>query len=582
MRTRLFILTGLIISLLQACGAGEEKPWSTKNEVIVHQIGEPKSLHPTNDNSGPKSDIEQYLQMYLLSTDLETFETIPMLADSLPTVSEDGLNYTFHLRDGIKWDDESPLAPEDVAFTFKVAKCVLVRNPMAKPYIENLADISIDSEGGITFHMKQIYIKNLEIAAMIPVMQRSFYDPDGVFKQYSVAQIDTLTEASASEQLQAWGKWFNAPDNGRNPEFVKGLGPYQFERWESGQEIHLTKKPQHWTSSLPAQERSHFEKAYADRIVFRINADQNSQLLSIRSQDYDVAGQLQIQSLLQLKDEPRFQHNYQLKFLTTFYQNYIGLNTKPDGVLHPKIFDDVLVRKAFSHAVPYHALNLITKNGMSERSVGPVYPMKPHFDTTLVGYAYDIEMANNLLDQAGWVDADGDFIREKTIEGRIQKLEFDLHYMTTQTTWKDMAELVAEAGMDVGMKINLKPLEFSKHYEKAMKHDFDAMLAAWGGGPGLDDHKQLWHTESWKKNGANFTGFGDSHTDGMIDSMRRAVHYDDYLAISRRFQAKVLDDAPYVFLFSGLEGVVVHRRFEDPQLFPFGSKVLSNTLQLQP
>ena len=90
----------------------------TQNTVIAHILSQPDGLHPFNDNSTMRSFVFEYTQKTLLKLDLESLEYIPLLAKSLPTISEDGLKYTFELRDDIYWDDGSKLSKSNFNSVF--------------------------------------------------------------------------------------------------------------------------------------------------------------------------------------------------------------------------------------------------------------------------------------------------------------------------------------------------------------------------------------------------------------------------------------------------------------------------------
>ena len=78
------------------------------NYVIQHISAWPDGLHPFNSNSSIRSFVFQYTQKTLIKLDHESLEYIPFLVESMPEISEDGLRYTYIIKDGIKWDDGTP------------------------------------------------------------------------------------------------------------------------------------------------------------------------------------------------------------------------------------------------------------------------------------------------------------------------------------------------------------------------------------------------------------------------------------------------------------------------------------------
>ena len=104
----------------------------TTNTVIAHISSNPNGLHPFNDNSSDRSYIFQYTQKTLVKMDLVKLTTVPFLIKEMPIPSADGLEYTYELIDGIKWDDGSPLTVDDVIFTTKIQLAPLTNNTQVK------------------------------------------------------------------------------------------------------------------------------------------------------------------------------------------------------------------------------------------------------------------------------------------------------------------------------------------------------------------------------------------------------------------------------------------------------------------
>ena len=106
-----------IILLLNSCV--QERDLTT-NTVIAHITSQPDGLHPYNDNSVMRSYIFNYTQQFVVRIDLESLDYIPILAESMAEISNNGLSYTYKLKDGIRWDDVTPLTAKDVKFSTKL------------------------------------------------------------------------------------------------------------------------------------------------------------------------------------------------------------------------------------------------------------------------------------------------------------------------------------------------------------------------------------------------------------------------------------------------------------------------------
>src|SRR5262245_55704528 len=85
--------------------AGQTNPsWSKEKTLVCHVTAEPPTLHPTNGNSSPWQELNQYLHAFLVNVD---FRNPGLEAGilSLPVISPDGLRYTYRIRGDAKWDD---------------------------------------------------------------------------------------------------------------------------------------------------------------------------------------------------------------------------------------------------------------------------------------------------------------------------------------------------------------------------------------------------------------------------------------------------------------------------------------------
>lgn len=553
--------------------------WSSDNTLIYQWIAEPDMLHPANGISSQRNEILLYTQQFLVTVDFRTLKLVSQLAVALPQVSGDGLRVTFTLRKEPVWDNGQPLSVDDVIFTAKAQKCPFTDNPNYKPYWNNLKTIEKDSINPQKFTaiMKEPYMHNVAFWGDYPIMQRTFYDPENLLSKFSFEELDNLkTDAVKQKALQQWANNFNDAKYGREPQFLTGLGPYKISSWEAGQTLTLERKENYWARGS----ENLFETCYPAKIIFKVNRDANSQMLEFKSQADDASSTLGTKTLLDLQTDSSFNANYHSQFVDTYFYTYAGMNTRPDGIKHKKIFTDKNVRRAIALLFPVDEINKIVNHGMNKRVCSPVSFLKPDYNRSLKIIVNDKETAATLLAAAGWKDTDNDNVLDKTIDGEKIKFEFNLNYLTTQAEWKDMATMIADALYNAGIKANLNPLDYPVFIGNARAHDFDMMLASWGQSALPEDFTQVWHTESWTTNGSNFTGFGNAQTDALIDSVKKTMNDDVRNELSKKFQQAVHDEQPMVFLFASLRRTVVHKRFGNVEMYFERPGLLLNNCRL--
>jgi peptide/nickel transport system substrate-binding protein len=86
----------------------------------------------------------------------------------------------------------------------------------------------------------------------------------------------------------------------------------------------------------------------------------------------------------------------------------------------------------------------------------------------------------------------------------------------------------------------------------------------WGGVNYEDDPVQIWHTKSYN-GGSNYTGFGDAKSDALIDKLRYELDKEKRKQMQQELQQMIVDAQPYIFLYSRLNRMCIHKRFDDAQ-----------------
>lgn len=554
--------------------------WKKENTLIYHTISEPDNLHPTNGNSGPRAEILMYTQRTLLYTDFENQTIQPGLVDSLPNVSDDGLHYTYTLRKEIKWDDGNELTAEDVLFTAKVNACPLVNNPAVKSYWNNVIDILPDPENPLKFTMvmKEKNIQNISMFTGFYILEKKFHDPDGLLNSYSLQQAhDTAFHPEKQKALTDFATAFNDEKNGHDPQFMNGLGMYKVDKWETGQYISLVKKKNHWTENS----KDYHEQAYPEKIIYKLNKDENSTQLEFKSGNFDVTTSLSVSSFLSLMSDENFRKDYTGIMSPSYNYTYVGLNEKPDSTRFA-FFSDENVRQAMALLTPVDSVIALIYRDYSpqcRRMITNVSPLKPEFNSSLPAIEMDQEKAKSLLEKSGWTDSDKDGTLDKTVNGTKIPFSVDMNYLNTSSDWKDMAQLLSEAYAKAGIKVNPVPMELKLFIDKARSHSFDMMLGTWGATSLPEDYTQLWHTSSWLSHGSNYCGFGNPASDSLIQELKRTVDPAKRKELSGKLQEMIYNDHPYVFLYCNLRRNIIHNRFGNRMIFADRPGILLNTLR---
>jgi peptide/nickel transport system substrate-binding protein len=547
--------------------------------LVVHILHEPEDLHPTNGTSALRAEINLYTQLSLLKIDYKTSELLPCIAKALPIVSEDGLKYTYEIKDELAWDDKTPITAADVAFTTKANKCLLTNNPALKQNWDNVKDIVVDAKNSkkFTVVMNHPNALNTWFWTDFPIIEESFFDKQKALSACTTAQLIDSIFLKTNLSVKAWADEFNSPKYYSNPEFMNGGGPYKVTKWDKGVSITLEKKKDHWAKNC---EDYWFCQANADKIILKLNTNNASTLLELKNGLMDVSTNVDYASFSELVADKVFTDKYITKLADTYNYTYIAMNMKPDGKTHEPIFTDVLVRRAMAMLVPYNQINKLVYGNHCKRMVSPVSPLKKEFNAELKPIEYNVQQAQALLKQAGWEDTDDDQILDKVIDGKKVKFQFSINFINAQKQWEDIAKQIAESMQKANIFVQLNPLEFNGFVSAAMNHDFDMSMSAWQSSVQPEDFSQLWKTVSWSTNGFNFTGFGNTRSDALIDSINSCVQESKRVELTKQFQQLVYQEQPYIFLLTQARRVVVSKKWTNLEIYTEYPGVLLNTLKL--
>lgn len=312
--------------------------------IVASIVAEPPGWDPTVSTAQEIARVV-YGNVYegLVRIDREG-EIVPALAESWE-VSDDGLSWTFALKEGVTFHDGEPMTPEDVVAKFERAT---------------------DPDSG---HTHPEYYDAVErVAAEGNAVTFTLSEPASSLL-YNLARPDSIIYRAGTEETQR-----SQP---------VGTGPFRFAAWVQGSEVRLERF-----------EDYHGTPAYLDAVTFRIIEDTNAQLAALQAGDLDlVAVALSPENALQLQNDP----NIKVTEGSATTEITLALNNSREPLSDPR------VRQAISHAVDKNAIVEGAMFGYGTVIGSHVSPIEPYFEE-LNPYPYDPERARALLAEAGYED----------------------------------------------------------------------------------------------------------------------------------------------------------------------------------
>ncbi len=452
----------------------------------------------------------------LLKRDNETWEMKPNLAESYD-ISEDKLLFTFKLRKDVKFSDGVPFTSADVKFTYDILMNPASDSMPLRNYFENVERCETPDEYTVRFVCKQPYFKTLiTLGEDLRVLPKHIFSTGD----------------------------FNTHPNNRKPI---GTGPFVFEAWDTNQQVVIARNEQYWGV-----------KPHVLKRQYKVITDDNAALQVLQRGELDIMGMTPDQWVSSAVNAPEFEANFNK--LTYFIPShgYIGWNTRRP------VFSDKKVRQAMTMLLDRQTILATIFHGLGVEVTNCFFFDSAEYNKELTPWPFDPPRARQQLEEAGWVDADREGVREK--DGR--KFEFEFMVPSGSPETEALATVFKEELKKAGIKMNIRQLEWATFAETVQKLNFDAMIMGWQLDPEQDPY-QIWHS-SQAEQGSNYPGFKNTEVDAIIEEARKEFDMEKRAALYHRMSAIIYDEQPYTFLYCSKARVAIDKRFRNVKAYRLG------------
>lgn len=474
------ILWGLLFLSLSGCAPTTPAPTSEvapahtpetaeKSSIIIVIAEEPPSFNAMIADTGYDALVMELVLLGLADVDPQG-NVFPELAAELPTVENGGvkvdedagtMDVTWKLRDDITWQDGEPVNADDVLFTWEA-----IKNPETGSWIQGIDYIdSLEKLDEYTFvvHYNTIY--------------------PGYLTFFGGEQLVVWPEhyCNAEQGFVAW-------DCARNP---LSDGPYILQEWEAGDHLTFVRNPNYYQAGKP----------FIDEIIVKIVPDSAVRKTMMIQGDADLNMWITEPVAAELKDQPNVQisrSEINRWVMRLFFNLAARGTTDPQASPHP-ILSDVRVRQAIRMAIDVDLISQEIFLGYSKPVWTEFY--RPPYACDIPRPKYDPESAAALLEQAGWMDQDGDGLREchgclNAAEGYPMEMEL-IGYAEYGEPLQLTQQLIAEMLSKIGIQLRLTLVQGSVLWADAesggieQRGDFD--IDIWDDGyAGIDPTDYIW------------------------------------------------------------------------------------------
>lgn len=545
--TKIKCLSLLIVVaiLLGACGPSvtpAPESVSTQSTVLPETPSTALTVEPTSEEPTPASEIPQGGTLVValgsnpehLNTSITSsvavglpagavteglvnidrdYNAIPVLAESWE-ISEDGLQYTFHLRKGVKWHDGESFTSADVKFTFEEVSPLHGR------------------AGAVMGHITKIETPDENTVVMTL---------DAPFSPF----LSFLTSENAGIQPK---HIYEGTDIKTNPANLApiGTGPFKFESFIPGDTIVLVRNDEYWDAPRP----------YLDRLIFRIIPDSSTRILALEAGEIDYISNYDISFV----DVDRLVNNEKL---------YVEL-----GRGHPRVlllffntlkepFDNVDVRRALFMGLDRElmlesAFGGIGSVGTSSVPPGLSWAYNPAVNYTEM-YPFDPATAEKLLDEAGYPRG-------------ANNIRFELRFLfdPAQPGFNDVADILRSNWEAIGVRVSLEPRERAVWIDQLYtQKDYDTSIAFYttSGDPVLGVQRAYLCDEIRPAGFTNASQYCNEELDELFIKASQAVSREERAKYYYQAQEIIARDLPSAVLLDSGFADVVNKNFGNLDVF---------------
>jgi len=425
--------------------------------------------------------------------------------------SKDGMYDKVVMRKDLTWSDGHPITAHDVVFSFQTIMTSAVPVRAQRSGTDKLRWIEAYDDHTLIFFQKKPYATN--------VWNLNFFViPKHVYEKH-LADDPTLVNHPYHVELE------NNPVTG---------GPYVIKSRTRGQEIVLERRESYYMH----EGKQVRDKPYFKTIRFRIRPDLSVALLGLKAGDLD-----------EMMLAPEMWHTQ------TNDDAYYASNTKASGLewlefhflwnLQDPLFSDKRVRQAMSYAMDYKELIERLRYGLDEQCTGVFHPTAKWAPKPAPKpFAQDLDKAEELLDEAGWKDSDGDGVRDKKINGR--KVDFQFTILTVNKQDRvDICTLLKECLDQIQVKCDVKPLEFAVVVENMQNKKFQAAFGGWGTGTDPYTLENIFKTGEER----NYGSYSNAKVDELFEAGMLELDPEKRAKIYQQISLLLSEDQPYTWLF---------------------------------
>jgi len=513
----LFVLSSLS-GMLFANGSMEEP--SADNVLVFGRAGDSVGLDPAKETDGESFYASHQIFDTLVEFKTGTTELVPALATSWD-VSTDGLTYTFHLRKGVKFHDNTPFNADSVVFSLD--RQLSENHPYHSygpwKYWTNYMGMS-DIVESITAKDDQTVVFKLK-------------KPEAPFIANLAMDFAGIVSPTA----------FMADPVGFSSSPV-GTGPFKFVSWTKDSDIVLERNEDYW------------EDVKIDRLVLKVIPDATARWLALQKGEVDIIDFPAAGDLPAMEADP----DIQLIQQAGMNVGYLALNTLKEP------YTDKRVRLAMNYAINQDEIIEAVYGSAGQVAKNPIPPVMWSYNDDIEAYPYDVNKAKGLLEQAGYADG----------------FTTELWAMPVARPYNPDARKIAEIMQAQLAKVNIQAeiitYEWGTYLDKTDSGEHQAALLGWTGDNG-DPDNFLWvllSAPSAVPPAGNIAFWKNAEFTALIKEAKEIADVARRTELYRQAQVIFHEEAPWVPIAHSVVTVPARTSVKNFKISPTGTRVFKS------
>lgn len=459
----------------------------------------PTTLDPAMVEDSASAEFVDKIYSGLVGLD-EDLNVVPEIAERWE-VSADGTVYTFYLRPDVYFHNGRKATATDFKYSVERACAPATRSPVARAYLGDIvgAEEKLD---GLASEVRGVeVVDDATVRITIWAARASFLAkltyPTGFFV--------------AKEAVQTGPNWWRKP---------VGTGPFRLRSWDSDRII------------LEKNERYYQPLGDVRTVTFLFGGGAPVTMYEQGELDAAPVGVADIERVL---DEANPLH-YEVQETPMLYTQYVGFN-----VQRPP-FDDPMVRRAFALATNKQAMADVFFKRTRVPATGILPPGMPGYNADLQAIPFDLEQARAALKASRYGSAEALPAITLTVTGEGATSRF--------------AELLAGMYEEVlGVRLEIEQVDWATYLQELNAHKLQMFTLAWSAD--YPDPENFLETQFYSRSELNNTGYSNPEVDRLLEQAMTERDTGARLALYRQAEQRIVDDAPWIPLFHGVDYTLV-------------------------